>query len=211
MPLLVGVNVNNYTRIASGEAGMDGIQARLSDLLQHRWTALLVRGLIAIGLGVLVWSRPGISLSLFVIAFGVWALIDGIVTSWLAFEDRPQQSWGWMLLAGILGIVIGIVALARPGATAIALLFLIATWAVLRGILEIVVAISLRKELQGEWRLLVAGVLSIVFGAIVFANPGAGLLAVLWLVGFYAVLYGLMLVMLAFKARNLGKHLATGA
>jgi len=190
---------------------MDGIQARLADLLSHRWTALLVRGLVAIGLGLLVWARPGISLSVFVIAFGIWALVDGIVTVWLAIEDRPQQSWGWMLLAGLLGIVVGLVALARPGATAIALLFLVGVWAVVRGIFEIAVAISLRKELEGEWRLLLAGVLSIVFGAIVFSNPGAGLLAVLWLVGTYAVLYGAMLVMLAFKARNLGKHLAAGA
>ena len=189
---------------------MDGIQTRLSDLLQHRWSALLLRGIVAIALGLLVWSKPGISLSLFVVAFGVWALIDGVVTSWLAFEDRPQKAWGWMLLAGVIGIVIGLMALARPGATALALLFLVATWAVARGILEIAVAISLRKELAGEWRLLIAGILSIAFGAIIFARPGSGLLAVLWLVGFYAVLYGIMLVMLAFKARSLGKHLAAG-
>ena len=190
---------------------MDGIlKGRLSDALQHRWTALLWRGIIAIALGLLVWSRPGISLKLLIVAFGLWALVDGVVAAWLAFEDRPQQSWGWMLLDGILGIVIGLIALARPGATALGLLFLIATWAVLRGILEIIVAISLRKELQGEWRLLVAGIISIIFGAIVFARPGAGLLAVLWIIGFYAVLYGVITVMLAFKARNLGKTLATG-
>jgi len=184
---------------------MDGIQARLADLLHHRWTALLGRGVIAILLGLLVWLRPGISLALFVVAFGLWALIDGIVTSWLAIEDRPQPSWGWMLLDGIIGIVIGIFALARPHTTALALLFLIGIWAILRGVLEIVVAIALRRELRGEWRLLIAGVLSIVFGAIVFSNPGAGLLAVLWLVGLYAVLYGIMLISLAFKARSLGK------
>jgi uncharacterized membrane protein HdeD (DUF308 family) len=190
---------------------MDGIlQGRLSDLLQHRWTALLWRGIIAIALGLLVWSRPGISLKLLILAFGLWALVDGIVAAWLAFEDRPQQSWGWMLLDGILGIVIGLIALARPGATALGLLFLIATWAVLRGILEIIVAFSLRKELKGEWRLLVAGIISIVFGLIVFARPGAGLLAVLWIIGFYAVLYGIMTVMLAFKARNL-RNIAAGA
>ncbi|HEV8449563.1 MAG TPA: DUF308 domain-containing protein [Gemmatimonadaceae bacterium] len=189
---------------------MDGIQARLSDSLQHRWTALLWRGIIAIAIGLLVWSRPGISLKLLILAFGLWALVDGLVNCWLAFEDRPEKSWGWMLLDGIIGIVIGLIALARPGATALGLLFLIATWAVLRGILEIVVAISLRKELAGEWRLLLAGALSIVFGAIVFARPGAGLLAVIWIIGFYAVLYGIMLVMLAFKAKNLGKGLAAG-
>jgi uncharacterized membrane protein HdeD (DUF308 family) len=190
---------------------MDGIlQGRLSDALQHRWTALLWRGIIAIALGLLVWSRPGISLKLMILAFGLWALIDGIVATWLAFEDRPQQSWGWMLLDGIIGIVIGLIALARPGATALALLFLIAIWAVLRGILEIVVAISLRKEVKGEWRLLVAGIISIVFGAIVFSRPGAGLLAVVWIIGFYAVLYGIMTVMLAFKARNL-KHIVEAA
>ena len=189
---------------------MDGIQARLADLLTHRWSALLVRGLVAIGLGLLVWAKPGISLSVFVVAFGIWALVDGVVTVWLAIEDRPQQAWGWMLLAGLAGIVVGLVALSRPGATAVALLFLIGFWAVAHGIFEIAVAISLRKELQGEWRLLLAGVLSIVFGAIIFSRPAAGLLAVLWLVGMYAVLYGVMLVMLAFKARSLGKNLAAG-
>jgi uncharacterized membrane protein HdeD (DUF308 family) len=183
---------------------MDGIlQGRLADLLQHRWTALLGRGLIAIALGLLVWLRPGISLSLFVVVFGLWALLDGIVNCWLAFEDRPQPSWGWMLLDGLIGIAIGVLALSRPKSTAIALLFLIGVWAVARGVLEIVVAIALRKELKGEWRLLLAGLLSIVFGAIVFSRPGAGLIAILWLVGFYAVLYGLMLVSLAFKAKNL--------
>ena len=94
---------------------MDGIQARLSDLLQHRWSALLLRGLVAIALGILVWSKPGISLSLFVVAFGVWALIDGVVTSWLAFEDRPQKAWGWMLFAGVIGIVIRLMALPGRG------------------------------------------------------------------------------------------------
>ena len=111
---------------------MDGIQTRLADLLSHRWSALLVRGLVAIGLGLLVWAKPGISLSVFVVAFGIWALVDGIVTVWLAIEDRPQQAWGWMLLEGLLGIVVGLVALARPGATAVALLFLIGFWAVAR-------------------------------------------------------------------------------
>jgi uncharacterized membrane protein HdeD (DUF308 family) len=188
---------------------MDAMQGRLSDVLHHRWTALLLRGIVAIALGLFVWARPGISLKLFVVAFGIWALVDGIVTAWLAFEDRPQQPWGWMLFSGILGIVIGLLALARPGATAVALLFLLGIWAVARGILEIIVAISLRRELRGEWRLLIAGVLSIVFGAIIFAEPAAGLMAVLWLVGTYAVLYGIMLVMLAFRARSLGRIVAS--
>lgn len=190
---------------------MDGIllQGRLADLLQHRWTALLGRGLIAIALGLLVWLRPGISLSLFVVVFGLWALLDGLVNCWLAFEDRPQPSWGWMLLDGLIGIAIGLLALSRPKSTAVALLFLIGIWAVARGVLEIVVAIALRKELKGEWRLFLAGLLSIVFGAIVFSRPGAGLLAVMWLVGFYAVLYGLMLVSLAFKAKNLERIVAS--
>jgi uncharacterized membrane protein HdeD (DUF308 family) len=146
---------------------------------------------------------------LFVVAFGLWALLDGIVNCWLAFEDRPQASWGWMLLDGLIGVAIGLLALSRPKSTAIALLFLIGIWAVARGVLEIVVATALRKELKGEWRLLIAGLLSIVFGAIVFSRPGAGLLAVLWLVGFYAVLYGLMLVSLAFKAKNLERIVAS--
>jgi uncharacterized membrane protein HdeD (DUF308 family) len=188
---------------------MDGIQARLADMLHLRWSALLLRGFIAIGVGVLFWSRPATTLGVLILLFGAWAFIDGIVTCWLAFEDRPQASWGWMLLDGLLGIAIGLFAFFRPAATAVGLLFLVAIWAVFRGIFEIAVAISLRKELKGEWRLLVAGILSILFGVTVLARPGAGLIAVLWLLGMYAVLYGVMMVMLAFKARSLGDRLAS--
>jgi uncharacterized membrane protein HdeD (DUF308 family) len=188
---------------------MDGIQGRLSDLLQLRWSALLVRGLIAIAIGVLFWSRPASTLAVIVLAFGAWAFIDGIVTCWLAFQDRPQSSWGWMLLDGLLGIGVGLFAFFHPAATALGLLFLVGIWAVFRGIFEIAVAISLRKELEGEWRLLIAGILSLLFGVTVLARPGAGLIAVLWLLGMYAVLYGIMMVMLAFKARSWGKRLST--
>ncbi len=190
---------------------MDGMEPGLSNLLGHRWSALLLRGLVAIALGIVVWARPAIGLSVFVFLFGLWALIDGLVTCWLAIEDRPQPSWGWMLFDGLIGLAIGLFAIFRPAATALGLLFLVAVWAIARGVLEIVVAISLRRELKGEWRLLIAGLLSLVFGLIVLSRPGAGLLAVLWLVGLYAVLYGIMLVMLAFKARNLSRDLATGA
>jgi uncharacterized membrane protein HdeD (DUF308 family) len=188
---------------------MNGIQGRLADVFQLRWSALLLRGLIAIGVGLLFWARPGATLGVLVLLFGAWAFIDGIVTCWLAFEDRPQSSWGWMLLDGLLGIAIGLFAFFRPAATAVGLLFLVGIWAVFRGIFEIAVAISLRKELEGEWRLLIAGVLSILFGITVLARPGAGLIAVLWLLGMYAVLYGIMMVMLAFKARSLGNRLAS--
>lgn len=187
---------------------MDGIQSRLADLFQLRWSALLIRGLIAIGVGILFWARPGHTLAILVLLFGIWAFVDGIVTCYLAFQDRPEKSWGWMLLDGLLGIAVGLFAFFRPAATAVGLLILVGIWAIFRGIFEIAVAISLRKELKGEWRLLVAGILSVLFGITVLARPGAGLLAVLWLLGFYAVLYGVMMVMLAFKARSLGNRLS---
>ena len=130
---------------------MDGIllQGRLADLLQLRWSALLVRGLIAIALGRAVWSRPGFHLAVIVLVVRSLGVLDGVVTVWLAFQDRPQSSWGWMLLDGLLGIGVGLFALRGPSATAIGLLFLVGIWAVFRGILEIAVAISLRKELEG--------------------------------------------------------------
>jgi uncharacterized membrane protein HdeD (DUF308 family) len=115
-----------------------------------------------------------------------------------------------LLLGGLIGIVIGMLALLNPSLTAVALLFYIAGWAIATGVLEVIIAIRVRKEVHGEWRLIVAGLVSIAFGAFLLARPGAGAITMLGMIGFYALALGLLLVMLAFKARTLGRRLADG-
>ena len=176
-------------------------------LSHHRW--VLLRGLIAILFGVLAWFLPGIPLVALMMVFGAHTLIDGVLGIWTAVAGRKEHEHRWVLLfRGLVGVGVGILTLVVPGVTALALLFYIAIWAVATGVLQIVTAIRLRKEITGEWLLVLGGLVSVVFGVLLMAQPAAGALAVLWLIGLYAVLFGVLLVILAFKARRFGKQLA---
>jgi uncharacterized membrane protein HdeD (DUF308 family) len=153
--------------------------------------------------GILVWFQPGISLAALVLLFGAYSMADGILGVWTAVAERKEREhWGLLLLEGLLGIGVGILTFLVPGITALALVFYIAIWAIATGVLEIVAAIRLRKEIEGEWLLILSGLASVVFGVILMAQPGVGALAVLWLIATYAVVFGVLLVILAFKARS---------
>jgi uncharacterized membrane protein HdeD (DUF308 family) len=174
--------------------------------LSRNWWALALRGVIAILFGVLALIWPGLTLWALVLLFGAYAFVDGIFSLVSAFRGRrPDVPWWWLLLEGIAGIGAGIIAFLWPGMTAFALVYLIAAWAVVTGIFEIVTAIRLRKEIEGEWLLVVSGVLSVLFGITVFFWPGAGALAIVWLIGAYAILFGVLMVILAFRVRNLAE------
>ncbi len=165
-----------------------------------RWWALVIRGLAAIAFGVLAFWRPSISLFALVIMFGAYAIVDGVFAVVVAIRGaRVLPGWGWLLAEGIVGIGAGVVTFLWPGITAVALLAVIAAWAVLTGIAEVVTAIRLRRHLHGEWMLAATGVLSVAFGAILAMRPLAGALAVTWLIGLYAILFGALLVGLGFR------------
>ena len=188
---------------------MNGIESRLAMILRRGWWRLLVRGLVAIAFGIFTWFRPGISLAALVLVFGVYCTADGILGVWTAIAGRKDNAYWWaLLLAGLVGVGVGVVTFARPGLTAVALLIYIAVWAIAKGVLEIATAIRLRKEIQGEWLLVVGGVASVAFGALLLARPGAGAVAVLWLIASYAVVFGVLLVLLALKARSFVKEAA---
>jgi len=188
---------------------MNGIERRLAAILTRGWWRLLVRGLVAIAFGVFTWLRPGLSLAALVLVFGIYCTADGILGIWTAIAGRNDNDYWWvLLLAGIVGVGVGAVTFAAPGLTAVALLVYIAAWALVKGVLEIAAAIRLRKEIQGEWLLVVGGAASVAFGALLLARPGAGVLAVLWLIAAYAVVFGVLLVLLAFRARRFVKEVA---
>lgn len=189
---------------------MSAFENRFASLLSHTWWLVLLRGIAAIVFGVLTWMQPGLSLAVLVLLYGAFALVDGIFTTWGAISGRKENNHWWLpLLEGLLGIVVGGLTFVVPGITALALLFYIALRALVGGVLQIEAAIQLRKEMEGEWVLVLAGILSIVFGVILISQPGAGALAVLWIIATYAVLFGILMVMLAFKVRSYAKRLGS--
>jgi uncharacterized membrane protein HdeD (DUF308 family) len=188
---------------------MELLRDRMAELFKRGWWQLLLRGLAAIAFAVLTWFRPGISLASLVLVFGVYALADGFLAIWTALAGRKDSgSWWLLLLAGLFGVFIGVVTFMVPGVTALSLLLYIAVWAIGQGVLTIVTAIRLRKEIKNEWLLILSGLASFAFGALLVARPGAGALAVLWLIATFAFVFGVMLVMLAFRVRSFGRQLA---
>ena len=164
------------------------------DALARNWWLILLRGICAIVFGVLTFIWPGLSLLTLVLLYGVFALFDGTLSMAAAIAGgTPAPRW-WLALIGLLGIAVGILTLAWPQITGLILLFFIAAWAIASGILQIVGAIRLRKEIEGEWLLIASGFLSVIFGVIVAAFPGAGALGLTFAIGLFAFVYGILLV-----------------
>jgi uncharacterized membrane protein HdeD (DUF308 family) len=178
--------------------------------LCDRWWILLLRGVAAILFGVLCFAQPGLSLTTMVLMFGAYTLVDGVVGVVAAIAGRKEiEDWWVLLLWGLVSIATGILTFAAPSITALILLFYIAAWAIASGVLQIALAIRIRKEIEGEWFLIAAGVLSVLIGLALMANPGEGALAVVWLIGGYAIAFGLVLAFLAFSLRRFGKRVAS--
>jgi uncharacterized membrane protein HdeD (DUF308 family) len=173
------------------------------DVFARNWGWVALRGVIAILFGLLTIFRPGISLGALIVLFGVFALVDGLFRIVSAVANRHNEArWGTLVLGGALGVAVGLFTFAMPGMTAIALLYVIAFWAIFTGAAEIAVAIRLRKVITGEWMLVIAGVASVLFGVFLVARPAAGALAVALWIGCYALVVGVMLLVLAFRLRH---------
>jgi uncharacterized membrane protein HdeD (DUF308 family) len=168
--------------------------------LARNWWALALRGFMAVLFGLLAFFVPGITLLTLVLLFGVYALVDGLFNV-IAFFRVASHHWA-LLIEGLIGILAGILTFAWPAITAIALLYLIAFWAVFTGIFEIIAGIRLRKVVANEWLLLVIGVLSLLFGMLILFAPGAGALAIVIWIGAYALVFGISLLVLAFRLRG---------
>jgi uncharacterized membrane protein HdeD (DUF308 family) len=175
------------------------------DLMTRHWWVLAVRGAFAILFGIVALVWPGITVFALVLLFGAYALADGVVAVTQAFRGTTGGPRGLLALSGVAGIALGIAALVWPGITAFVLLMLIAAWAVATGLLEIIVAVALRRELRGEWAYVLTGAISLLFGILLFAWPVSGAIAVVWLIGLLAILSGAALLGAAFRLRQLGR------
>jgi len=181
------------------------------DVLARNWWAFALRGVLAILFGIFAFIYPGATLFALIIVFGAYALVDGVFLIVAAVRAaQAHERWGQLLIAGIFGILIAAVTWFYPGLTALSLLYVIAIWAIVTGILEIVAAFRLRAMITNEWSWVLAGLVSIAFGVALFMRPSAGALAVIWVIGIYAIAFGIFLLGLAWRLRGLA-HTQTPA
>jgi uncharacterized membrane protein HdeD (DUF308 family) len=173
-------------------------------ILARNWWALALRGIVAFLFGLLTFVWPRISVIVLVSLFGAYVMVDGIFAVVLALRraQEGQRHWWSLLIEGLIGIAAGVLTFVWPGITALVLLYLIAAWAIVTGVFEIAAAIRLRKEIKGEWLLALGGIVSMIFGFALMVMPVAGALAVVWLIGIYAIIFGILLLALAFRLRG---------
>lgn len=172
--------------------------------LSRTWWVFLIRGIAGIlfGIGAFLW--PALTIAVLVLMFGAYALVDGIFAIIAGISARNAvERWWMMIVVGIAGIITGVLTFLWPGITALVLLYLIAAWAIVTGIFQIAAAIRLRKEIEGEWLLILGGIASVIFGVLLIIAPGAGALASIWIIGSYAIIFGILMIVLAFRLRGL--------
>lgn len=172
------------------------------DALARNWWLILLRGVAAIIFGLLTFAWPGLTLVTLVLLYGAFSFLDGVFSITAAVKGgTPMPRW-WLALVGLLGIGVGVVTLFWPQITGFVLLLFIAGWAIASGILQIIGAIKLRKEIDGEWLLIASGVLSVLFGILVILFPGAGALSLALVIGAFAVMYGVLLIGFALRLKK---------
>jgi len=177
--------------------------ANVKKYLSQYWWVFLLRGVLAIVFGILAFAMPLITLATLVIIWGAYAFVDGIFALWSAIAGTTHGDDRWLVgLQGVVGIIAGVITLVLPAITAIGLLIAIAAWILVVGALQIVAAIKLRKEIEGEFWLGLSGLISILFAFFLIARPDQGALALVWVIGTYAVLFGVSMIAFAFRIKG---------
>ena len=176
-------------------------------MLSRYWWMVALRGLLLLLFGLAAIAWPGVTLTVLVLWIGAGFLVNGALVLGAAIVGRDVQGRAWMALDGLLGIGAGILTFLYPGITGLVLLWLVAGWAILSGALQIAAAVQFRRVIRGEWMLGLAGALGIVFGVLLIARPGVGLLTLALLIGWFALFYGALLIALGFRLRGLADRL----
>ena len=180
--------------------------------LARNWWLLALRGLAGIlfGIGAFVW--PGATLAALVLVFGAYVFVDGIFAVVAGIGMRRQLSLWWLvLLEGVAGIILGVLTFRSPDTTALILLTIIAAWSIVTGVFEITTALRIRTMIENEWLMILSGVVSIIFGALLIAQPGAGAISIVWLLGAYALLFGMLTLMFALRLRGMRRTIGRQA
>lgn len=181
----------------------------LADELNRVWWTVILRGIAALVFGIVVLAWPGLVFATLLVMFGAFCLVDGAFGVWAALSGGSDHRW-LQLVWALVSVGAGLATLLVPGVTAVALLFYIGAWAITSGVLQIVSAIQLRREIEGEWLLMLNGLLAVVFGLLLFARPGAGAMAIVTILGVFALASGVALIMLGWRAKSFVEA-ATGA
>lgn len=177
----------------------------LLQMMARNWWTTVLRGVCAILFGLLAWLWPGVTLSALVLLWGAYAFADGVLAFASAFSDTNERPWWALVLTGLVSIGAALFAFFAPGLTAVGLLLVIAAWAMASGALAIVSAIQLRQDIEGEVWLGLAGVVSVLFGVLLIARPAVGVLAVIWMIGAYAIVSGVLLITLGLEVRRMAR------
>ncbi|MES1206278.1 MAG: HdeD family acid-resistance protein [Pseudomonadota bacterium] len=181
------------------------METEMREHLGRNWGWLVLRGVAAVLFGALALTRPAITLAALVFMWGAYAMADGVLAMIAGWRIREGGRPLWSLFfTGALGIAAGVATYRWPGLTALVLLIVIASWAIGVGLLQVVAAIRLRKVIEGEWALGLSGVLSVAFGVLAALHPGAGALAVLWMIGGYAIAFGVLLIAVGIQVQAAG-------
>src|SRR6266496_6140507 len=174
------------------------------EALKRHWWVPVIRGIAAIVFGIIAFVYPGITVATLVLFFGAWVLIDGIFRVVGAIGHRASDpDWGWHIVIGIIGIIVGLLTFHAPQITALALVIYIAAWALMIGATEIAVAIKLRREIKGEWFLILMGLASIVFAMLLLWNPVLGAATLIWIMAWYAVIFGVLAIIFGLRLLSL--------
>jgi len=177
--------------------------------LAQNWWALVLRGVVAVLFGLSAFAWPGLTLAVLVLLYAAYALVEGVLAVLWALVNRRAGAFPWgVFLAGLAGIAFGVMTFLWPGLTALALIYLVGWWAIVRGVFEIIAAVHLRREIENEWLLGLAGLLSVLFGIFVVLAPGAGALALIWWIGAFAIVVGIVTIILGFRLKGLKDRLA---
>ena len=178
--------------------------------LARNWWLVLLRGVLAIVFGVIAFAQPAETSVVLAIVFGAYAIVDGIAEIVSAIRGDSDRRV-WYILAGVLSVIAGVIAFALPIFTFLTFVYLIAAWAMVTGVMEIVAGIRLRDEIDNEVWLRIGGALSVLFGVLAFRNPVVAGLSIVYLIGAYAVVYGIVLILLSFRVRGVADRLPASA
>jgi len=176
------------------------------EALRRNWWTVALRGVCALLFGFIAWIWPGLTLLALLWSWAVFAIVSGLMTLISSFARDGQEPRWMLLLEGGVSLIAGAVVLFYPRFTALLFLYLLAAWAILSGLLQVLLAYRLRKEIRGEFWLGFAGVLSLLFGLMLLLRPGAGALTVVWLIAVFAVMYGVVLIAWGLHLRGLPAH-----